>query len=80
MSEPLSGALNNGQWTPETAPRGGRPKGAVNKATQEIQEIARGLLEDPEYQESLRQRLIAGQAERMEALLFQYAYGKPKIR
>lgn len=40
--------------------------------------MAKRLLEDPEYQESLRRRLEAGEASHMETLLHHYAYGKPK--
>lgn len=55
----------------------GRPKGAVNKATREIKEFAREVLEDPEYVESLKARIKAGEASHMEVLLAHYAYGKP---
>lgn len=58
----------------------GRPKGALNKATLAIKEIATGLLEDPAYQTSLAERLIAGKAPHMETLLHHYAYGKPVER
>lgn len=56
----------------------GRPKGAVNKATREIKDIASGMLSDPAYVESLRRRLTSGKAPHMETLLHHYAYGKPK--
>ena len=56
----------------------GRPKGAVNKATREIKDIASGMLSDPAYVESLRRRLTSGKAPHMEPLLHHYAYGKPK--
>jgi hypothetical protein len=56
----------------------GRPPGALNKATREIREAARLLLEDTDYRALLRRRLIAGKAPHMETLLHQYAYGKPK--
>ena len=36
------------------------------------------MLADPEYQASLRARLIAGKAPHMETLLHYYAWGKPK--
>lgn len=57
---------------------GGRPKGVKNKATREIQEAARGLLEDPAYVEALKLRLKRGTAGAVETLLYHYAYGKPK--
>jgi hypothetical protein len=55
---------------------GGRVKGTPNKATVAARELARDLL-GPKYQERLRQRLLAGQAGSMEALLWQYAFGRP---
>ena len=56
---------------------GGRTKGTPNKATVEIKELAREILEDPAYQKRLRVRIIRGEAERIETLLYHYAYGKP---
>jgi hypothetical protein len=41
-------------------------------------EIARNLLEDPSYVQSLKARLKAGKAPHLETLLFHYGYGKPK--
>ena len=58
--------------------QGGRPKGIPNKATREIKDIARALVEDPEYVQSLRERLTAGKAPHMEPVLFYYTYGRPK--
>jgi hypothetical protein len=59
---------------------GGRPKGSLNRTTLEVREFARHLIEDPEYQASLRHRMIAGKAPQMEMVLFHYAYGKPVER
>jgi hypothetical protein len=56
---------------------GGRPRGALNRATVEIRAFARGLLEDPAYIAALRRRLLAGTAGQIELLLFGYAYGRP---
>jgi hypothetical protein len=36
--------------------RGGRPKGSRHRATIEIREFARRLIEDPAYQSGLRRR------------------------
>lgn len=55
----------------------GRPKGSLNKATLEIKDAARKLVEAPEYVMSLERRLTQGRAPHMETLLFHYAYGKP---
>ena len=59
---------------------GGRPPGSPNRTTLEVRELARHQIEDPEYQASLRRRMIAGKAPQMEMLLFHYAYGKPVER
>jgi hypothetical protein len=56
----------------------GRPKGALNKATREIKDFARALLESDSYRESLRRRVESGRAPHMETLLHYYGYGKPK--
>ena len=56
----------------------GRPRGARNKATQEVRDLARRLVEDPEYKAALKARLLNGQSGPIESLLWQYAYGKPK--
>jgi hypothetical protein len=55
----------------------GRPKGARSKRTTEIQQVAKGLLEDADYQAALRQRLIACEASAVEILLYHYCYGRP---
>ena len=57
---------------------GGRQTGTPNKATVEIKEFARSILEDPLYQKRLRGRVSQGKATQIEVLLFHYAYGKPK--
>lgn len=56
----------------------GRKPGIPNKATQEIKEVARRLLEDPDYVQNLKRRLQRGDAGQVEPLLYHYAYGKPK--
>jgi hypothetical protein len=56
----------------------GRTRGTLNRASREIRDIARGLLEDPVYQRKLRLRLLAGTAGQVETLLHYYAYGKPQ--
>jgi hypothetical protein len=52
---------------------GGRQAGTLNKATVEIRDVARRLLEDPDYQRSLRARLLDGRAPQVEVLLHFYA-------
>jgi hypothetical protein len=63
---------------PKLPPGPGRPKGSLNKATREIRDFARSVLESPEYVESLKRRLRQGNAPHMETLLHHYAYGKPR--
>ena len=56
----------------------GRPKGAQNKTTREVRDIARRLVDAPAYRKSLMARLQAGKlAPAMETLLWHYARGKP---
>jgi hypothetical protein len=57
--------------------QGGRKAGTPNKASGEAREAARRLLDDAEYQRSLRKRLIRGEAPRIELHLWEVAYGKP---
>lgn len=57
---------------------GGRQPGTPNKRTTHAALIAKQLVEDPDYLGSLRERLVAGTlAPQVEALLLQYAYGRP---
>lgn len=58
----------------------GRPKGAKNKTTVEVRELAKRIVEDRAYLEGLAARINAGKAPHMEPILFYYAYGKPKER
>ena len=60
------------------AKTGGKQVGTPNKATREIKEIAQTILEDPEYQEELKRRIINGEAVPMEILMHHYEYCKPK--
>ena len=58
----------------------GRAPGTRNKVTREAREAAERLVDDPEYREALRIRMIDGTAGAMEALLWFYAKGKPVER
>lgn len=49
-------------------------------STQAVVRFTQRLLNDPEYQLSLRKRIIAGECPSIEVLLYQYAYGKPVER
>lgn len=57
----------------------GRRKGSKNRRVKEAAEFAQSFLADPEYQESVRQRIIKGE-QWLEELVFHYAYGKPMER
>ena len=50
----------------------------TDKVTLEIKEYARAVIENPDYQEKLKQRLLDGSAPQLEILMHYYAYGKPK--
>lgn len=57
----------------------GRPAGIPNKVTLEVREAASHLVDDPEYREALKERLIAGRCHAaVETMLWYYAKGKPK--
>ena len=59
----------------------GRPKGAPNKATLEAKAICSALIDDPVYQQKLRDRLHAGElAPAVECMLWYYAKHKPSER
>ena len=56
---------------------GGRGQGVPNKATTLVRELARRLVQDPKYLESLRRRLRRGEAGSMEPMLWNHAHGRP---
>ena len=60
-------------------PRGRRP-GTLTRKTIEVRDICNALVDDPEYRESLRRRMIEGNAGSMEVLVWHYAKGKPVDR
>lgn len=55
----------------------GRKKGTPNKASVEIKDFARSILEDPDYKARLKVRILSGKAPHIEQLLYFYGYGKP---
>jgi hypothetical protein len=57
---------------------GGRAKGTPNRVSAEMRTFLRSVIEDPEYQEALRARMIAGKAAHMEQLAAYYTCGKPQ--
>lgn len=57
----------------------GRPAGVPNKATAEIRDFARSILEHPEVRAlTLRQAMAGELSDARWTLLMHYAYGKPK--
>jgi hypothetical protein len=57
----------------------GRPKGVPNKATREAKEFCASVVDDPDYQATIRRRAMRGQlAPAVECMLWYYAKGKPK--
>jgi hypothetical protein len=58
----------------------GRPRGRSNRVTIEAREAAARLVDDPQYRQALRQRLLDGTAGAMEVLLWRYAKGPPPER
>jgi hypothetical protein len=57
---------------------GGRRRGTPNRLTGEARDVARRLLGDEEYQRSLQQRLIRGEAPRIELHLWELAFARPR--
>ncbi len=66
-------------FAPGHEKRGGRKPGTPNRASGAGREVAALLLDDPEYQRSLRKRLIRGEAPRLELLIWELRYGKPRV-
>lgn len=58
----------------------GRTPGTQIKRTLEVREVCNRLIDDIEYRENLRRRLLAGSAGAMEVLVWHYAKGKPVDR
>jgi hypothetical protein len=56
----------------------GRAKGSLNSSTKDVREVARSIVDDPDYRAALCRRIADGTAGPMEALMWHYAYGKPK--
>ena len=58
--------------------QGGRKRGTPNRLTGEARDVARRLLGDEEYQRGLQQRLIRGEAPRIELHLWELAFARPR--
>ena len=70
----------NPRGNPQNLKRGGpgRKKGVPNKVTQDAREFAQKFLDDADYKDSLRRRVLTGKAPHMEQLIWHYRFGKPK--
>ncbi len=61
------------------AKTGGRRKGTLNKTTLQAKEFCASIIDDPRYQENLRQRAIAATlSPAIETMLWAYARGVPR--
>lgn len=58
----------------------GRTPGTLTRKTTEVRDICNRLVDDPEYREALRKRMISGSAGSIEILIWHYAKGKPVNR
>ena len=68
-----------GRFQPGHTKTGGRQAGTQNKATTEIGQFFRGVLESQTYREGLQRRFDEGKvAPAVKALAYHYGYGKPK--
>lgn len=58
----------------------GRTPGTQTRNTIEVREVCNRLVDDGEYRDALRRRMISGTAGAMEVLIWHYAKGKPVDR
>lgn len=58
----------------------GRTPGTLTRKTIEVREVCNRLVDDPDYLEALRKRMISGTAGGVEILIWHYAKGKPVDR
>jgi len=57
----------------------GRPKGAKDKITNEVQSLSRSILEQPAYRERVKRQAVEGTLHpKIESMLWAYAYGAPQ--
>jgi hypothetical protein len=76
MADPQRPYAANGSFLPGNP---GRRKGQLNKATVYIREFCRGIVESPEYQQSLVRRIMDDTLPpAVEVTLLYYAYGRPR--
>lgn len=58
----------------------GRTLGTQNRRTIEVREMCNRIVDDDEYRDALKRRMITGTAGAMEPLVWAYAKGKPVER
>ena len=56
---------------------GGRKRGTPNKATRDVKDFFAEFMNSPEYQDNIRQRILAGRAVPIEQTGLYYTAGKP---
>ena len=72
-----NGRNDRGQFAGQPGP--GRKKGTLNKVTAEAKAACAAIVDDSTYRKKLMVRAKAGKlAPAVEAMLWHYAYGKPK--
>ena len=58
----------------------GRTPGTQNRKSIEVRDLCNRPVNDPQYREALRRRMISGSAGGVEVLIWHYAKGKPVDR
>ncbi len=72
-----NGRNDRGQFAGQPGP--GRKKGTSNKVTAEAKAVCAAIVDDPTYRKKLIARAKAGELPpAIEAMLWHYAFGKPK--
>jgi hypothetical protein len=56
----------------------GRPKGKLNKITEEYLAFGQSVLDSQEWRESAKARMVAGEADHLETYFAHRIHGKPK--
>ena len=72
--------LRGKPFQPGNRASAGRPKGSRNKRTLEGIEFFADVLRDPAWQESARERMMAGTAPHLEKYGVEICFGKPRDR
>jgi len=68
------GKFKKGQAKPKGS---GRPPGGKNKVTLAAKDFAQELLDDKEYRDNLKERILSGRAANIEMYMWNRCVGKP---